>query len=130
MRNAFTKEFGTRQGRIARLGAPEGLFVYELGHSLRADAVVKVGDYHEISQSFVAEPLTKTIRLTVTVETPVILPVGRSWELSARLNGVIAVSRRLRPSKRTLVLSDWCIDLSDANPNPASNLIAFRLELV
>jgi hypothetical protein len=126
--NPFDKDLGVHQGRIVRTDAPEGTHVYELGHALLQDVNVDVGDYHQVTQTFVLEPQSKLLKASIVIVTPAVLPVGSAWELSIRLNGDVYLQRRLRPSKRTIVLSDVRISLFDASGG--SNTIAFRLELV
>lgn len=129
--DAFTKDRGTYQGRIAHADAPEGTFVYELGHSLLQPANVQVGDYHEISQVLLMEDQAHFVRASVILVTPRNLPIGESWEVSAWLRGERMVTRRLRPSKRVLVLSDWRIRLRALGVDEAPEMeLKFRLELV
>jgi hypothetical protein len=128
--NIFNKDLGVHQGRIRKSDAPGGAFVYELGHALMRDAFVKIGDYHEITQTFMMNVNAKHLRASIVVQTPSILPVGQYWEVSGWLNGTKVVSRRLQPSKRKLVLDDWRISLLGAATPPGTNTVAFRLELV
>jgi hypothetical protein len=128
--NVFTKDLGVHQGRIARANAPDGAFVYELGHALLQAVNVSAGDFHEISQPIVVAPGSKTIRASIVVTTPAVLPIGHTWEVSAWLNGTKMIVRRLRPSKRPITLEDWRISLVAASAAPTTNLLAFRLELV
>lgn len=126
----FTKDIAIHQGRIQKAGAPEGSFVYELGHALLRDCIVKVGDYHEVSQEFMKHVDSKFIAPNITVVTPAALPVGALWLVSAKLNNVLMVYRELRTSKRPIVLEDWRINLANALPAPGKNTITFRLELI
>jgi hypothetical protein len=128
--NVFTKDFGVHQGRIAASAAPDGAFVYELGHALMQNVNVRAGDFHEVSQMLTVTAQAKSIRASVIVHTPAVLPLGAAWEVSAWLNGTKLVSRRLRPSKRVIELTDWRLSLLGANAAPAMNTVAFRLELV
>lgn len=128
--NVFTKDLGIHQGRIALSDAPDGSFVYELGHALLRDSSARVGDYHEVKQIFVMTDASKFIKASVVVKTPPILPVGDAWLVSAWLNNVQMVDRRLRISKRVLILEDWRVSLAAASPSPSVNVLAFRLELV
>lgn len=128
--NVFDKDIAIHQGRIQKAGAPEGKFVYELGHALLRDCIVNIGDYHEVSQEFMKHIDSKFIKPNVTIVTPPVLPIGTLWMVSAKLNGDLMTSRVLRPSKRTIVLEDWRISLANALPPPGKNTITFRLELI
>lgn len=128
--DAFTKDLGVHQGRVASATAPEGSYVYELGHALLQDVNLAVGDHHEVSQSFVLSAQAQMLRATIHIEVPPVLPVGAAWEVSGWLNGTKMVSRRLRPSKRILVLDDLRISLFAAHGAPSTDTVAFRLELV
>ena len=125
--DVFRREFGVHQGRIAKPDAAEGSFVYELGHALLRDAVVLDGDSHTVGQDFVVSPGSTFIRASVVIRAPVV-PVSGNWVVHALINQVIVVSRRLRASKRPVVLSDWAISLADADPAPTLNTLGFMLE--
>lgn len=124
--NVFTRDLGVTQGRI-RVGAG---YVYELGHAALGDGIVNPGDLHQVEQVFLKQVGSQFIRASVVVTTPAALPIGNAWEVSAWLNGVKMVSRRLRASKRKIVLEDWAVSLKAANAAPVSNTLAFRLELI
>ena len=128
--NVFTKDLGLHQGRIPLANAPEGSFVYELGHALLGDGAVNVGDHHEITQVFTVTAGSKYITASIRVRVPPALPVGAAWVVSASLNGTQMVQRRLRIAKRLLVLEDWAISLASAHAAPTTNTLALRLELV
>jgi hypothetical protein len=127
-RNPFNKDRGIHQERIASATAPEGAYVYELGHALLADVNVGVGDYHEVRQSLTLSAQAQVLKASIVVTVPPVLPDSASWEVSGWLNGTKMVSRILRRSKRKLVLDDIRISLYDANRT--TDVIAFRLELV
>lgn len=128
--NVFNKDLGVHQGRIVLAPAPEGAFVYELGHALLRDANVAVGDFHEVKQTFTVSAGSKFLRASIVVTVPKVLPVGSGWLLSATLNNVRMVNRQLRVSKHVIKLEDWRVSLAGAAAAPATNVIAFRLELV
>jgi hypothetical protein len=126
--NPFNKDIGIHQGRIALATAPEGTYVYELGHALLNDANVAEDDYHQVSQELTFTPQAKLLKASIVVTVPSELPpIGLSWEVSGWLNGQKMVSRKLRASKRVLVLDDIRISLHDAIGG--SNVVAFRLAL-
>lgn len=126
--NPFNKDLGVHQGRIAIATAPEGTHVYELGHALLSDGNVAEDDYHQVSQVLTFTPQAKLLRASIIVTVPSALPpIGLSWEVSAWLNGEKMVSRKLRASKRVLVLNDIRISLH--NVIGGSNTVAFRLAL-
>lgn len=124
--NVFTRSLGVTEGRI-RVG--DG-YVYELGSASLGDGIVRPGDLHQIEQTFLKQAGSRFIRAQIIVTTPAILPTGSFWEVSAWLNGVRMITRPLRPSKRKILLEDWAVSLSAALAAPATNTIAFRLELV
>lgn len=82
MTTPFDADLGTYQGRIARAGAPEGSYVYELGHAL--PGVVRSfadGDEHTVTQT--GSLAGKTLfRVTVDIRPPAEVPVGMSWTFS------------------------------------------------
>lgn len=127
--NVFDLDLGYHQGRIRNDVVPGGAFVYELGHARMIDGDLIPGDYHEVWQRFVATPGMKFIRPWVRVVTPRELPADGWWEISASLNGAKVIARRLRPSRRTLLLDDWRISLAAARLAPDTNVLAFRLGL-
>lgn len=129
MLNVFNREFGTLQGRIPKADAPDGSFVYEIGHASMRDALVNPGDYHEVTQTFLKSSGSLFILATIVIRVPPVLPIASTWTLSAALNSVVLISRRLRLSKRAITLDDWKISLADANAAPTTNTLKFRLEL-
>ncbi len=128
--NVFMRDKGVHQGRIRKENAPEGAHVYELGHALLHEAEVVVGDMHEVATTFVRDAGSLYVRATIVVNAPIAPPVLAAWEVSGWLNGVKLVSRKLRANKRAFKLDDWRISLANSNPPPATNTLAFRLELV
>lgn len=128
--NVFEFDRGIHQGRIAVAGAPSGAYVYELGHALMLEREVVVGDHHQIQTSFVREANSLYVRASVVVIAPPQPSPQAAWEVSGWLNNIKMVSRLVRPNKRPLKLEDWRISLANSNPPPATNTLAFRLELV
>lgn len=129
--NVFSYDLGTYQGRMPVSDAPDGAYVYELGHAKLMDASVKVGDFHEVSQQLQLSGDARYIQASIVITTPLALPAaGLAWEVSAWLNDVKMVSRQLRRSRRRIQLDDWRISLAGANAPPALNTLKFRLELV
>lgn len=128
--NVFEIDRGYQQGRIQKVNAPQGSYVYELGHSLMFERNMAIGDRHQVESTFVREPSSLYVRATIIAKVPPNLPPLAQWEVSGWLNGIKMVSRALRVSKRPLVLEDWRISLANSNPPPATNTLAFRLELV
>lgn len=82
MTTPFDADLGTYQGRIAKAGAPEGSYTYELGHAL--PGVVRSfidGDEHTVTQT--GSLAGKTLfRATVDIRPPAAIPVGMSWTFS------------------------------------------------
>lgn len=128
--NVFTRDRGVHQGRIRKANAPDGVYVYEIGHALLAQSSAAIGDFHAIETTFVRETQALYVRAALSIVIPETPPLTAAWEVSGWLNGLKVVSRRLRLSKRPLLLDDWRISLANSNPPPATNTLAFRLELV
>lgn len=120
----FFRDIGTAQGRIL-VG---GVWVYELGHATREDGFFNVGDYHEVSQVIgTPDAQAGLVRVDVDVVLPDALPSGLEWEFTARLNGTVVYTRRLRAEPRTLTLVDVAVSLAASSP---PDTVAYRLELV
>ena len=128
--NVFQIDRGIHQARISKTNAPEGAFVYELGHALMHERDVVIGDSHQITSTFVREAQSLYVRASVVVVAPPQMPLLAAWEVSAWLNDTKLISRLVRVNKRPLKLEDWRISLANSNPPPATNTLAFRLELV
>lgn len=79
MTTPFDADQGTYQGQIAKANAPEGEYVYELGHAL--PGVIRDfadGDTHELSQT--GDLAGKTLfRFTLDIRPPAEVPVGMTW---------------------------------------------------
>lgn len=129
MATAWDKDLGVSQGRIPVVDAPDGAFVYELGHALRASERINFGDFHEVKQSLVIDAQTGVVRMAVRVVPPDALPSGHFWEVSVRLNAVVVFTRRLTTGRFPVDLMDMAIPLSNSL-RPAPDEIAVRLELV
>lgn len=129
MAGAFSLDLGTAQGRIASSYAPDGSYVFELGHANLDLGWLKTGDYHEVKQDIVADGEAAFVRARVRIQSPPDL-VGYSWRLSARLNGVTRMTRVISAGSRIVTLQDIAIPLALGNTPPTSNEIAFRLELI
>jgi len=122
----FFKDRGVAQGRIQ----VDGAWVYELGHATREGGYLNVGDHHEVSQSIgTPDGQAGLVRVDVDVLLPQVLPASPAleWEFTARLNGTIVYTRRLRAEDRSLTLRDIAISLAATAP---PDTVAFRLELV
>lgn len=129
MASPWETELGTTQGRIAASGAPEGEYVYELGHALLGKRQLAVGDYHEVKQSVVLDDAAKLARATVRFVAPPTIPAGHGWLFTMRLNGSVVASRQIRRGARTIEVSDLAIPLFAATGPPGSDELAFRLEV-
>ena len=126
----FFRDRGTQQGRIQVEGAPDGDWVYELGHSAREGGYFNVGDYHQVEQDINApDGQAGLVRVDVDVVLPDTLPTGPAleWEFTVRLNGTVVYTRRLPAGPRSITLRDIAISLAASSP---PDVAAFRLELV
>ena len=118
--NVFQIDRGIHQARISKTNAPEGAFVYELGHALMHERDVVIGDSHQITSTFVREAQSLYVRASVVVVAPPQMPLLAAWEVSAWLNDTKLISRLVRVNKRPLKLEDWRISLANSNPPPAT----------
>lgn len=130
MTSAFEIDLGTYQGRIAADNAPDGSYVYELGHALNAEREMVLGDYHEISQETVLDPEAAVIRVTLNITAPSTLPVGLGWEITGRLNGAVRASRKIVAGRLPRTITDLAISTAGAAGAPSTDTLAFRLEVV
>lgn len=130
MASPFEKDLGVHQGRIAVADAPDGTFVYELGHALLADANLDVGDFREIKQDVVFDGQSQFVRPVVRITAPEVIATGLEWEFSMKLNGTVVVTRRIKADAKPVTLTDLAISLADSLGPPATDEILFRLELV
>lgn len=130
MATPWEKDLGTYQGRIASSAAPEGSYVFELGHALRSAFNLAVGDYHEVKQTVTLDHGSSVLRASVRVVSPLTIPFGFGFLLTARLNGTVKVSRPIKSGGRTVTIEDFAIPLMNANGAPGTDEIAFRLEVV
>jgi hypothetical protein len=126
----FAQNRGFSQQRVASATAADGSYVFELGDAGFGDARIGVGDYHQVSQTVEIPAQIFLFRPVVKVVLREELPAGRQWQLKAFLNGVEVYSRVFTYEPPfTLNLVDIAIPLNEANFSPATDIIAFRLEL-
>jgi len=126
--SAFQHELGRKFGRLAVSGAPDGVYVFELGSQIREDVYLEIGNYVQVAQSSIAFDSQATlVRLRIKVALPLVLE-GAVWKLSARLNSTTCYTRYLRAEQRGLVLADICIPTIGATGG-ATNTISVRLTL-
>lgn len=86
MTTPFDADLGTYQGRISKAGAPQGTYVYELGHAL--PGVVRSfvdGDAHETSQAGDLSGITLW-RFTLDIRPPADVPLGMTWTFTASVS--------------------------------------------
>ncbi len=102
--NAWTRELGTRQGRIAPLGVtpPAGAEAFCLGFDLpnHFDQLVD-GDYAQVEQVATFTPGTKIFRARAIMRPPRVVPDGVRWVLSMLVDGVELTAIELRPGGPT-----------------------------
>ncbi len=99
----WTRELGQHQGRIAASDAPQGAFVFELGHALPGrEADLLEGATAEVRQTATVAPGTRLLRVSVRVRPPSSTPPGGLvWEVSLLVNGVVHASHVLAPGGLT-----------------------------
>lgn len=124
--NAFTAEYGTKQGRIPRTDAPAGSFVLELGHNdVGVRRWFKGGDRHRIEAALDVASFQQ-IRATVHIRHAA-APSGYAWILRCMLDEVPVFEQIV---DRTFVSSDFTIPADQANIYAGSPLpVQFELEL-
>ena len=129
MSSPFAQYRGDLQQRILDPGTPDGAFVFELGQANRGDARFAIGDFHEVKQDFLRAPQSAFVAPIVNI-----IPCDDDglyceWEFSIRLNGVVMYTRKLETGIPQFALSDIRVPLALAVAPPATNELAFRLEL-
>ena len=129
MASPWETDLGTYQGRIAEDDAPEGAYVFELGHALRAKRDLAIGDYHEVKQTLPFDQAAYLLRATIQITPPDAIPAGYAFLLTGRLNGAVVASRRIARTSKPITLTDFAIPLWNAAGEPAVEDFAFRLEV-
>lgn len=102
--DAFNREAGTRQGRIAPVGAAplDGVEVFCLGFDgAQHTEQLNVGDYTSVSQTSLFDAGTKLFRISAVVRPPASVPTGLKWVLSLQVDAVVVSSITLVPGTRT-----------------------------
>jgi len=129
MASPWEQDLGTHQGRIATADAPEGAYVFELGHALHAKRNLAVGDYHEVQQTVTLDGAARLMRASVRFAAPPVIPAGHGWLFTMRLNGAVFASREIKRGARTIEIEDLAIPLDGASGPPGTDVIAYRLEV-
>lgn len=96
--NAFTREVGTRQGRIAPTGVTpvQSTHVFCLGiDGTDAYDVMTPGDFVQVEQEATFTPGTKLFRVTAQVRPPAVIPNGYKWVFQILVDDVVLVEHRL-----------------------------------
>jgi hypothetical protein len=132
----FELDRGTQHGRIASANASDGAYLFELGHTGRAQEEFTVGDvisvYQDISAAF-ADSAEKLVRVTCRLVAPSIESAGVAWELTATLTvGVTTYtfySRTIPADGRSLLLQNIGVSLATI-PDPGTGRLSFNLTLV
>lgn len=128
MSSPFTNAIGVSQGRIATSDAPDGSYVFELGHQAFGDVRLAVGDRHEVYQSLVRSPESYFFTCRVRVRTPDDWVGTERYQLTMRLNGTPFYTRTIKRTDRDIDIQDIGVSLVGAIPPPMTNSIAVRLE--
>lgn len=128
MATPFDMGLGETQGRIEASDAPEGDYVFELGHAFgRTQAYIDVGDYSEISQDVTHDGTELMIRSTVKVIEPSVVSTEIAWDFIGKVDGSEFIRRRLEFLGRSLTLSDIALSIYGKS---SPTTITFRLEAV
>lgn len=128
MATPFDFGLGQTQGRIQATGAPEGSYVFELGHAFaKTQAWLSVGDYSEISQDVTHETTEVLIRFAVKVTEPSTSNPNVAWDLIGKVDGSEFVRRRIEFLGRSMILTDLGLSIYGKS---SPTTITFRLEAV
>jgi hypothetical protein len=121
----FDYSLGTAQGRMEAVDAPEGDYVFELGHvGAETQARIAVGDYSEVSQSIAHGAEEFLVRTTIKVVEPDDPSASVAWDVVGYVDAVEFFRRRLQPLGRALTLTDLALSLVGGT---TPTTIAFRL---
>jgi hypothetical protein len=128
MPTAFEFGLGLTQGRVEDANAPEGTYVFELGHEGgRTTSDIAVGDYSEVSQSINIGAEELMARVSILVIEPDVESTSVAWDIVGYIDSSEFIRRRLTFQGRALELSDIAVSLAGGGA-PAT--LAFRLEAV
>lgn len=124
--DAFTRELGTQQGRIAPTGATaEGDYVFCLGFDTPEHTEqLAEGNYVQVSQSVTFTAGTKLLRASCTLRPPATAPTGLDWYFIVFIDGVEYVRQKLEAGSRTRTRSFACNISKLAG---GAHTLAFRL---
>lgn len=128
--NAWTRELGTEQGRIAPQGwePPAGAFAFVLGFDEPGHfEELDLNDYAEVSQSATFAAGAVVVRLTARFRPPTSSPAGTKWRFSVRIDGTEYAHHDLVPG-RTRDRVTLAANVSKLAPG--AHTLAFRLQLV
>lgn len=130
MLNAWTRELGTKQGRIAPAGvAPlQGISVFCIGFDGAGHTDhLNLGDFADVSQTATFQTSTRIFRMSAVVRPPRTAPTGTQWRLSLRIDDVEVVAQILKPGGKTRV-RHFAANVSKINDG-FDHKVALRLAL-
>lgn len=128
--NAFTRELGSKQGRIIPAGwtAPAGSYVFVLGFDGASHfEELNIGDFAEVSQTAEFGAGARVVRVRTRFRPPASMPAGAAWKFSIKVDATELYSRVIAPG-RTLDRSDIGVNVSKVGGG--NHALTFRLELV
>jgi hypothetical protein len=128
MSNAFTREFGVRQGRIEPVdGATEGDFAFVLGFDTPGRfELLDIGDNIEVRQTAEFQAGEKVVRVAVRLRGPASIPAGHKWVFELIIDGDVRATRDIHAGDdRELV--EFMANCSKVGAG--NKLLAMRLSL-
>lgn len=137
--DAFTREFGTEQGRIqpADFTPPEGQYVFCLGADREGLlATFEPGDYVEVAQTADfgdGAYRTRVVSVSALLRCPLVPTLSPQpwWEFQVRVDGTARAKRKLNPRRgKTHERTLTNVAVSVADLTVGTRTLAFRLALV
>lgn len=129
MASPFAQALGVLQGRITSSSAPEGEYVYELGHSGRVEGAFTLGDETSLTQSFAFGAQYALLRCAVVLHTPRNIEDGYVWAFEAAYDGLLFYRRRIEADSRRITVSDIALPLTHSPLPPGTADVTFTLRV-
>lgn len=128
--DAFTRQSGTKQGRIAPAGATpaQGSYVFCLGFDTPGHVEeISEGQFVEVWQDIDFEAATKLLRVNVQIRPPASVPSGLKWRVSLRVANIERAAQDLTPGGP---LRSRSFSANVSKLSAGAHRVAIRLQLV